>query len=59
MTIKVKYIYNTQAIEVRGTRDWRTAFRNKMKFDYENARLNGMKMVEPSEEQIEGSKGNY
>ena len=65
MKITVKYIHNKQAIDVKTTRavstwnNWRTYMQNTMRFNYENDRLNGLKMVEPSEEQIQASKGNY
>lgn len=57
MSIKVKYIHNTQAVRVK--QDITTYLRNESKFRYLNDRLNGLKMVVPSTERTEGAKGNY
>ena len=57
MRIKVKYIHNTQAVRVK--QDIWTYLRNDQMFNFINDRLNGLKIVQPSSEQLEGAKGNY
>jgi len=61
--IKVKHIHNKQAVEVTTEtyhrENWIKYIQNNMQFLYWNDRLNGMKMVQRSEEQQEASRGNY
>jgi len=61
MKIKVKHIYNTQAVVVKGNKwdNWRVFFQNTRRFGHENARLNKLKLYPVSNEALDGLKGDY
>lgn len=66
MKIKVIHIHNDQAIRVKGADSfeaWKTYERNTSIFRFNNALANGDIRVgavsSPSQEQLEGEKGDY
>ncbi len=61
MSIEVKYIFNTQAVQIKGGsfHSWKVWYQNTSKFRYINDLLNKKPMLEPSVEQIEGARGDY
>ena len=62
MTIKVKYIFNTQAIEVKspkGYENWRIYEMNRQRYAYYDHISNGGEVSEWTDEKVEASKGNY
>ena len=62
MVINVKYIFNTQAIEVKGPNgyeNWRIYQMNCQRFAYYDHISNGGDVNKWSDEKVEASKGNY
>lgn len=61
-TKKIKYIHNTQAVEVKGCNSfkaWETYMQNDSKFEYLNALHNKKRLTSLSDEQQEAFKGDY